>query len=224
MAEGASVRMEIDGSTLIGQGPCNRHVAKVEADGTSLRIEDARTDTGAHCMDRVVDDEPYLEALGRIGQYLRDEDRLVLMGQDTKLAYEQIPPVPDEPLVGTEWTLHTMFEGSRDDPNAAAAEVATEAGDEPTLMLHDGGRFTAHTGCREVVGRWEHQGSDLRFSEAETGEGACPDRRLEGPDEAQRDVFGARMKVRIEGRSLYLWAEDGPGLDYATDPASSEQR
>jgi heat shock protein HslJ len=112
---------------------------------------------------------------------------------------------PDLPLVGTTWTVTSIFTGDAVSTIPDGATATFEFGDDGTVAVN--------TGCNTGSGRYELSGSTLRFIDVAVTEMACEG--AGGQLEAVvLPLLGAdEITVTIEAGSLTLMAGDaGLGL------------
>lgn len=146
----------------------------------------------------------YHAALTAVTQAARSGDELTLRGEGTELVYRLLPPVPDEALQGTRWTLESLIQGN------AVSSVQGDA----WLVLESDGTMTGSTGCRDLSGRYIVSGDQLRWTDLRADGECSPDLEMQ-----DRLVIGVLEQpiVAIEGNRLTLSRPDGTGLDYLAE-------
>lgn len=134
-----------------------------------------------------------------VGSELRlTSDGTVIALQDSEVAE------PDLPLVGTVWTVDSIFSG--DTAMSVADAVAT-------FEFSDDGRVEVQTGCNEGSGRYEITDGSLRFIDVVVTERAC-DGAAGAMEAAVLPVLGAEsLTWAIDTGNLTIMAgENGLGL------------
>jgi len=199
------ITLTIEGSTISGTAACNGYGGRLEASGAGVQIHDLAWTAMACMPDEVMAAEAaYTQALTGVRSIRRDADQLVLEGSGLELRFDPLPVPPTADLVGTTWTLDTLFVG----------DVATAPMGEPaTLELRGDGTFTGGTGCRSFDGQWVEQGEQLRTTTFAMDDRVCP-AELADQDSHVVSVIGDGFVVSIEEGLLTLIDPGGVGLVY----------
>ena len=201
----ARVDLRFEDGQVGGVAACNSYFGEVTVDGSAITVGGlGQTEMGCD-QPRMTAEAAYLAALQEVTTLDRVGDTLRLTGPSTELEFELEPPEPDAALVGTTWTLDTLFDGE------AASSVL---GDAATLVLDEDGFFLAGTGCRSATGRWARDGDAVTTSEVGADDVACPS-DLAAQDAHVLAVLEAGFTVEVEGSRLVLTAGDR-GLGYTT--------
>ena len=149
-------------------------------------------------------EQAFMSVIARRLSLTIDEGQLRMQSEGVNLRFEPIPPVPVADLVGTLWTLDTLFMG----------DAATSVQGSPTLRLAADGGLTGSTGCRELTGHYVVSGDELQMVELAAA-GECP-ADLARQDRHVISVLEA-PRVEIEGNRLRLWGLGGDGLQYRSE-------
>jgi heat shock protein HslJ len=199
------ITLTIDGSSIGGTAACNGYGGRLEATGGGVKIRDLAWTAMACMPDEVMAAEAaYTQALGAVRSIRRDGDQLVLEGAGLELRFDPLPEPPTADLVGTTWTLDTLFIG-----DVAAAPM----GEPATLELRDDGTFSGSTGCRSFDGEWIEQGAQLLATTFAMDDRACP-AELADQDSHVVSVIGDGFVPSIEDGLLTLLDPGGVGLVY----------
>jgi len=133
-----------------------------------------------------------------------DGDQLTLSGSAVTITLLDRQVIdPDRPLIGTRWSVDTIFNGD------VASSVSS---DTPAVLVVDaGGTFTATTGCADgqLQGTASVQGSTVTFTV--TNQQPCTKGSI-AMDAAVRSVLSGKVGYVISAGSLRLTAGDGSGL------------
>lgn len=200
------ITLVVEGGEAGGVSACNNYFATLTLDGDAVTFTGIGGTEMACMPEEVMESEAaYLRALGLVTAAARDGELLVLSGPETELRYVPLLPVPTADLVGTVWTLETLIEGE------AASSVM---GEPATLELRSDGTLSGSTGCRDLTGRYEVTGDEVRVTEM-TATGDCPD-ELDAQDSLVVTVIGDRFTVEVEGDVLTISSRGGLGLGYRT--------
>jgi heat shock protein HslJ len=110
--------------------------------------------------------------------------------------------VPDQPLVGTTWTLDTIIDGE----TASSVPAGIEA---PTLEIADDGTVAVFTGCNRGNGTAEvaDDGATITFGPLAITKMLCPD----GGSEVEAQVLtvlDGEVQVELDGDQLTLTKGD----------------
>lgn len=150
LAEGSAIRLSFDGEMLSANAGCNTmNSSYTLVDGT-LTWSSPAAATMMACEDALMAQDTWLDGfLGSGSETTLDGDELTLTADDVTLVLldEQVA-TPDQPLVGTSWTLESII---------ANEAVSTVPGDieAPTLEIADDGTASVFTGCNRGQGTVE---------------------------------------------------------------------
>ena len=198
------ITLILEPSSMGGTSACNSYGAAftLVAGGIRMGLIDQ---TLRGCEDAIQDAETaYLSALRLVTGIRTDRDQLVLEGPGTELRFDALPEPPTADLVGTTWTLDTLFVG-----DVASAPM----GEPATLELREDGTFTGSTGCRTFNGTWIEQGNQILATAMDMGELECA-AGLADQDGHVGSVIGDGFVPSIEEGLLTLIDPGGVGLVY----------
>jgi heat shock protein HslJ len=199
------ITLTLEGSRVEGTAACNLYGGEFATQGNRFTLSETHM-TLMGCRPAVMEAEyTYTAALLNVDEIERGEDTLLLRGPDSELHFELLPPVPTAELVGTEWLLESLIEGTG--PEGIAIEA-----DPARLMLHEDGTVSGTTGCRKLSGEWTERGNEILFSTF-SADGNCSAARREQDDHVV-NVLGDGFVPEIDGRTLWLTSRGGFGLHY----------
>lgn len=214
--EGHPITLEIDGDTVSGNAGCNGFGGAFSATDGELRIGDLAI-TEMACVDQaaMAAESAFVQGLLRASTIELITEDLVLGGDGVSLTFAPVAPIPDAPVIGTAWTLDTLVDGEAVSSTVADADPAV-------LLLEEGGRFTASTGCRDLAGDYTLDGDRLTLLpdpdldlDRSTDQQPC-----DGPagqqDMTVLEVVQQELTVEVMENRLTLTAADGTGLSYRT--------
>jgi heat shock protein HslJ len=197
------ITLTIDGSSIGGTAACNGYGGRLEATGGGVEIRDLAWTAMACMPDKVMAAEAaYTQALGAVRSIRRDGEQLVLEGVGLELRFDPLPEPPTAALVGTTWTLDTLFVG-----DVASAPM----GEPATLEFRDDGTFSGSTGCRTFNGTWIEQGNQILATAMDMNEVDCA-AGLADQDSHVVSVIGDGFVPSIEDGLLTLLDPGGVGL------------
>ena len=203
---GTQVRLSFaDGQITVNAG-CNTI-------GGTYRVEDGRLLFEGGGMTEMGCDPALHDQDEWVGEFLGSDPELGLDGDDLTLTSGGIVMTlvdrevadPDLPLTGTTWTVTSIFTGD--------AVSSIPEGAIATFAFAGDGTVSVNTGCNSGSGRYELDGSTLRFIDVAVTEMAC-----DGPGGALESfvlpIIGADgLEIAIEAGSLTMMAGDeGLGL------------
>lgn len=207
LVDGTRIRLAFnDGGQLSVSAGCNTIGGTyLVADGRLQFDGGSMTEMG--CDPALHDqDEWVVEFLGADPELALDGDELTLTAGGTVMTLlDREVADPDLPLTGTTWTVASIISGD--------AVSTVPAGATATFTFADDGTVAVETGCNTGSGRFEVDGSRLRFVDVAVTEMAC-----DGPAGALESVvlpiLGAQqLELTIEAGNLTLLAgDDGLGL------------
>ncbi|MCJ1678837.1 META domain-containing protein [Streptomyces sp. APSN-46.1] len=116
------------------------------------------------------------------------------------------PPVPDAPLIATEWTVDSLLSGE------SAAPVPAGAAGRARFTISADGTASGNLGCNRFNAKATVEGPTLTLGPLTMTRMAC----LGDAGEVERaltELFGSGpLAWRIQGQALTLTAPDGKGL------------
>jgi len=205
LLEDHPVTAVVEASSIAGTSACNQYGGRIELTGGGIRIDElGGTAMGCAPGEVMILEQAYLAALGRVRAIEVIGERLVLRGNGVDLRFDRQAEAPVADLVGTTWTLETLFVGDVASP---------PAGEPATLEVRADGTFSGSTGCRTFTGRWIAFGAQITAPELRMGETECPAELWE-QDSHVVSVIGDGFVPSVEGDLLTLLDPGGVGLVY----------
>ncbi len=203
MPSGGTVTLTLDDGQAGGTSFCNHYFSSYRSSGTSFSIDGIGGTEMACEPDVMAAETAYLTALDAVDRVAVDDD-LVLTGDDIRMRFTPVAPVPDSPLEGTRWVLESVLDGET---------AASTLGEPAVLLLGADLRASASTGCRSITGTWLVEDGALVIDDLLADGGACP------ADVARQDahvtaVLSGAAQVEITEDRLTLTGDDGRGLVY----------
>jgi len=209
LVAGRAITLVIDGDKVSGRA-CNLYGGPIDVNGSRITL-------GQLSMTEMACDEPmmsaeaaYHAALSKVDTAERRGDTLTLSGAQVSLRYRLEPPVADQPLIATTWTLESVISG----------DVASSTlGEAATLRLAPDGTLSGSTGCRSFTARYTLAGDRVSVSDLAADARLCT-QELTPQDEHVLSVLSGPFTVSVDGASLTVTAEDGSGLQYVVSAPS----
>jgi heat shock protein HslJ len=209
LVAGTRIRISFTADSVGATAGCNHMSGRYRLQGGRL-IVDQMGMTEMGCDPALHDQDTWLAAfLGAQPQVRLSGADLVLESSGTivRLLDREVAE-PDLPLLATRWTLTTITD------RGAASSVPE--GVQSTLELSPDGNFSLHAGCNQGGGRYEFDGSMIRFSDVALTRMACDDARSQ-VETAVLAVIGADgLSFSIDANNLTLNAGDR-GLVYSAE-------
>jgi len=196
------VTLAVVGDDVSGTAPCNTYRGEISLgnDG-SVEITDVAT-TARECGDPTMEAEgEFVSALEAVDTVDVDEDndRLVLHGDDVRLAFRSYDA--DE-LLTTTWTIVDFATGD------AIASVVD--GTDPTLTFTDDGEVAMETGCNTAAAEWELDGHSLSVDPVRTTLMECDSPAgVMDQEAALVAALESAHRVEIAPGTLTILDEDG---------------
>lgn len=128
---------------------------------------------------------------------------LAVMGGCTPPAgSDSIADASAAPLTGTEWRLTEVM---------GVPAVPTKGDRQPQIMFHEEGfRFEGFTGCNNMSGQYEHDGSELRLAGAVAmTRMACLESALNEQEKKLAMALESMNRYRITGNQLTIFGKEG---------------
>ena len=200
---GSGATLLLEDVEASGTSFCNHYGGTYRVDGDAIAFENLGGTEMACAPDVMAAESAYLRALGSVRTVAVEGNILLLTGDDVRLRFVPVVPVPDSPLEGTEWVLDTVVEG----------EVAGTTLGEPVLRVAADGTASASTGCRSITGRWLLDDGALVIDDFLVTGGPCG-LDLVRQDEIVSAVLDSAPRAEIQEDRLTLTAADGRGLVY----------
>jgi heat shock protein HslJ len=202
--DGSEVTITFDGERVSGRA-CNLY------GGEYKLAEDGTLTISAIGMTEMACEEPMMTleadfhaALAMVRRASVIGDSLTLSGEGAELVFARLPKVPDAELVGTHWTLTTLFQG----------DTASSVYGKGWLQLDANGTLSGSTGCRGFNASYSVSGDRLRISNLINEDPACEGGPGTQDDLALAVLGSGHATFSIAGQQLTLSGSDGQGLGY----------
>lgn len=193
-----------------GIGGCNSYGGRLRIAGDAIRLGSLGSRTMG-CGSAVNAAETrYMIALSDVTTIQDSDQRLMLIGPDVKLVYEEMALPPLDEIRGVTWHLRSLL--VRD-----AGNVVTRETRPATLSLSEDGSATAETGCGSITGSWEANGPYLSLTDTKVA-GRCRG-RAETQEQHLIGLFG-RFTATLQADTLTLFGTGGTstvGAIYSTE-------
>lgn len=200
LVAGTTLTLSFDDGTLSANAGCNTMNGPYEVDEGRLRWTETPAATMMGCdEDRMVQDQQIVQLLKGGVDATLDGDELTLATPNvTIVLLDQRQAEPDQPLVGTMWTLDSIIEGDTVSSVPADAEPAT-------LTISDDGQAQVFAGCNRGGGTATvgQDGSSVEFGPIALTRMACEGSAAE-VEAAVTAVLDGTVEVVLEGGSLTL--------------------
>jgi heat shock protein HslJ len=212
-ADGAA--LPSSGATLqLGNGEaggvsfCNQYFGTYRLTGAAIVFEGLGGTEMACEPDVMVAERAYLYALGTVDTAAVGADDLVLSGDDVRLRFTPVAPVPDSPLESTRWMLETLVQG----------EAASSTLGEPALLLltPTAVRRRPPAAGRSPAPGWSRTACSSSTSCSPTAASARPTSRPR--TRSSPGSWAPAPQVAIAENRLTLTVDDGRGLVYRAGP------
>lgn len=193
--DGTRLRLSFDGDQLSFQAGCNTYGGTYALDDDALRAGPlAGTEMG--CPDGLHEQDESLADLfqGGVTAQLDGAELTLTSGATTIELLDEQEAVPDQPLVGTTWTLTTIVTGTGPDGAASSVPAGVEP---PTLLVAEDGTATLFDGCLASTTTVEVGATSLTFGPVDPTDQAC-----DGSTELM-GVLDAVHAVVAEGETTY---------------------
>lgn len=200
---GARATLQFEEAQVRGVSFCNHYFSEYRLDGTSVSFAGlGGTDMG--CDPPIMAAESaFLTALGAAHTVAMEDGDLLVTGDDVRLRFTRVEPVPGSELTGTRWVLETLIDGET---------ASSTLGEPAVLQLAGDGTFEGSTGCRTLAGTWTTSGDEVLFPDMRA-DGDCP-AGVARQDSHVVEVLGDGFQVQVEAERLTLSDPSGLGLVY----------
>ncbi|GIJ50273.1 META domain-containing protein [Virgisporangium aliadipatigenens] len=200
LAANTRIRMSFTADEVKANAGCNHLSGPVSLDGDKLVVGELGS-TAIGCPPGLSEQDQWFAGVlsGRPGWKLDGDTLTLTAGAVTVTFVDQRVAEPDRPLLGTRWTVDTVFSGG----------VASSGQGSAGLVFADG-RVTGSTPCGVFEGSYTREGDRLRF--ADLMHTPCHDQLHASvvgtlADEATVSVKGDRLTLTtVDGRGLGLHA------------------
>jgi heat shock protein HslJ len=193
-----------DDGRITGSAGCNRYFASYEMKGTAITIGPAGS-TMMYCgTPGVMDQESaYLTLLNQAETFTLQGDRLSIF--DAKgigiLSFAKtILPKP-KPLVGTNWTLESIYTVN------AVSSVITDT--TITAVFGDDGRVSGSAGCNRFFAQYNLTGTSLSIGQAGSTRMVCDTSGIMNQENTYLNHLKSTRSFTIVGNQLALLDESG---------------
>jgi len=201
----ATVTLFFEGAGRIaGSSGCNRYSADYKIRGTGITIGPAGG-TEMYCAGTGVmeQESTYLRLLPRAVSVTTGNDRLTFA--DAKgtaiLSFARIVPPAPEPLVGTNWTLDTIYK--------ADTYSSVISGTTITAVFDKTGSITGSGGCNKYLGSYTVNGSSLAISSVNSNRRDCHDRGILLQEDTYLTSLNRAAAFTINGNRLSVTDANG---------------
>jgi heat shock protein HslJ len=207
IVDGYPITLSLTDEGAGGTAACNGYGGMYEIARARITFSELIWTEMACVAEGVMESEQmYLEGLLLVNSFSMTEGSLTLSGEQVRLDFTALPPVPTAELTGTVWVLESLLDGE------AASSVN---GDRATLELFTDGSMLGSTGCRSLHGAYAVTGAEVSMTDM-TAEGQCP-AELEAQDGHVVTVLGDGFRAVVDGQLLTLTSSGDLGLVYRSD-------
>ncbi len=209
LAPDTRIRLNFDGTNLGASAGCNQIGGTYELDGDRIVYTGgAMTEMGCD-PPRHAQDDWLVAFLGSGPTYaLNGHDLVLTSGTTVVTLLDEEAADPDRPLVGTTWTLTTIFSGGPD-----GAAVSIPEGVVATLTFNEDGTVDVHPGCNQGSGTYTVDGDTITFGDIAMTAMGCDDARGQVEADVVTVLGAATVQFAIDGAGLTLETEEG-GLQF----------
>lgn len=204
IVEDFPITLEVIGSRIAGRA-CNEYGATIAPLGDEIELRELAM-TAMACVDEriMAAEAAYTAALQGVRRIATEGDELVLTGPGISLRFTRLPELPTADLVGTTWTLESVFVGD---------VAASPMGEPAMLVLREDGSFSGSTGCRAFDGTWIEGTGQIQATSMAMDQAECP-ADLADQDSHVVSVIGDGFVPTVDGQLLTLIDPGGIGLVY----------
>lgn len=201
------VTITFAGAAIGGTASCNGYGGTYDLSGSAITVQEVFA-TEMACLPAATMEleSAFLGGLQRVDNILLAET-LSLTGENVRLRFERLDPVPDAELTATVWVLDTLIQGD------AASSVG---GERATLEFFTDGSAIGGTGCRLFSGQYQISGSEVVFTElAADGQECEPE--LATQDSQVISALEGGFRVEVDGDRMTTWTRGDEGLGYRAE-------
>jgi len=192
---------------ITGSAGCNHYFASYDLKGTRITIGQAGS-TMMYCMGAGVmeQESAYLALLSQAASVSSVNDRLTFADAQgmTILSFARIVPPAPEPLVGTIWTLDSLY--------TADAVSSVISGSTITAVFGEDGRVSGSAGCNNYFGSYTVTGSSLSTSSIGSTKMYCQGTGIMQQENTYLASLGRTAGFTISGNRLSLADANGTTL------------
>ena len=166
LVAGTRIRLSFQDDDLSAQAGCNIIGGMYEIEDGKLVFTGGSMTEMACDEPRMAQDQWFVSFLGSQPTLTLDGDNLTLAAGETVISLlDSEVAEPDQPLVGTTWTLMSLISGD--------AVSSVPAGVVATLAFADDGRVDVNPGCNQGAGNYSVDTDSISFSDVITTKMAC---------------------------------------------------
>jgi heat shock protein HslJ len=213
LVPGTRVTLTLEDGTLRAYAGCNHLSGEVTIEGDRLILGDELTTTAIGCDQPAQAQDDWLVAVLRSEPTWRpDGDVLTITSGTTTIELvDEDVAMPDRALVGTTWTLETVFD------RETASSIPTGA--IATIMFGANGRIEGANSCNGFGGDYTASDTTITFGPVTQSLAGCDSERAAIEAHVMAVVAGGDVAYAIDGDVLSLTDADGRGLAYRAEPA-----
>jgi heat shock protein HslJ len=200
-----------DDGRITGSAGCNHYFASYEVKGTAITVGPTGS-TEMYCTSPgvMVQESAYLRLLGQVTSITVDGDRLTLGDANGTaiLSFARIIPPAAAPLVGTNWTLESIYMGD--------AVSSVIAGTTITAVFGEDGSLAGSAGCNHYFTRYNATGTSLSVGPVGSTKMYCTAPGVMQQEMTYLALLGQTKNFTIKGGRLTLADMNGASiLSYA---------
>jgi heat shock protein HslJ len=205
---GSTVTLEFgDDGRIAGSAGCNHYFAGYGMKGTAITIGQAGS-TEMYCSaSGVMDQESlYLALLQKASSVTTKNDRLTITNTNgtTILSFTRIVPPAQQPLVGTNWTLDSVYTGT--------AVSSVIAGTTITAVFGEDGRVAGSAGCNHYFASYNVSGTSVSIGSAGSTKMYCTGPGVMQQESTYLASLSRAAAFTITGNRLSLAEANGTTL------------
>lgn len=194
-------------TTLTGSAGCNHYFADYNLQGTAITVGPAGS-TEMYCMGPGVmeQESAYLALISRAARVATDHATLTLTDSagTTILTFTREVPPAQQPLVGTNWTLDSIYSGD--------AVSSVISGTTITAVFDAEGKISGSAGCNQYFGSYTATGTSLSIGSVGSTKMHCPGDGIMLQEMQYLAALGKTAGFSIAGSRLSLADANGTTL------------
>lgn len=199
LVPGSEIRLRFDGDRLGITAGCNSMGGTYTLDGTRLTVADLAT-TEMGCAAPLMEQDTWVAALFAEPVQLTTGAEPTLISGDVVLTLADREQVsPDEPLVGTSWTLDSIGTGGADGAVSSVPEGVTAS-----VNFEDDGSVRLFDGCNGGGGPVTVDGATITWGQIGFTLVGCSDPGVVEVSQAVHEVLTGSTTFTIEEKSLTI--------------------
>lgn len=203
LVEGSEIRLRFEGGRLGISAGCNSMGGSYTLDGTRLSVSGlSMTEMG--CDAPLMEQDSWVAGLfERDVQLTTGADAALISGDVVLTLADRKEVAPDEPLVGTTWTLDSIGTGGAD------GAVSSVPGAVPaTLTFQDDGTVSVFDGCNQGAGPATVIGATIAWGTIGFTRKGCVDPGVQEVVEAFGEVIVGESTYLLEEKTLTVTTGD----------------